>query len=706
LVGNLLHVDDLPDDLRARILDHGEGNPFYVEEILRSLIDGSVVVPDDASDRWRATRDVDDIPIPDTLHGVLSARIDRLPGEAKRVLQLASVVGRIFTYPVLAAIVEGCSPLPLGRGVGGEGERALDTHLLPHLVVLERAQLIRARARLPEREYAFKHVLTEEAAYSSLLRRERRAVHGQVAEALERLYPERVEEQLGLLAHHWEGAGERDRAVACLRRAGERATAQYANEEAVSYFSRALALIPAAEMAERYSLLLAREGVHDLCGNREAQQRDLAALEAIIATLDNDQRSAEVALRQANYALLVEHNHAAVVAAARRAIRHARLAGDAASEAEGYLLQGKTYHGRRQGPETSREPMLSQALELARKARCGALEADCLRELGLWSSTQGDSAATLSYYEQSLHVYQEIGDRVGMGRALNTIGLVYREMNNFAAARQYCEQGLQLCRETGNRRDEAYALHHLGTACFWQHDYGAARTYLERSLPIFRDVRENYESSALGWLGWLSDSLGDYVQAQAYCEQALDMNPQSPVNWNGLGMVYHHLGENEAARERFQRALGLVQSRDYRTLQAWTLTFLGHALAGLGRLDEAADAYRQALSLRREMDSQTYTMESLAGLARVALAQEEAGDALNHVKEILVYLETHPGLEGTIEPIRVYLTCYQVLRANEDPRAEEVLERGHHLLQEIARKIDDEALRRSYLENVTAHRAH
>jgi tetratricopeptide (TPR) repeat protein len=130
----------------------------------------------------------------------------------------------------------------------------------------------------------------------------------------------------------------------------------------------------------------------------------------------------------------------------------------------------------------------------------------------------------------------------------------------------------------------------------------------------------------------------------------------------------------------------------------------GRALAGQSRLDEAADAYRQALSLRREMDAQGKAMESLAGLARVSLATGDARQAQAATEEILAYVEIDPWIESAVEPIWVYLACYRVLRANADPRAEQVLERGHHLLQETALKIDDEALRRSYLENVPANR--
>jgi ABC-type oligopeptide transport system substrate-binding subunit/class 3 adenylate cyclase len=230
LVSNLLPMGNLPRGLRRRILGRAEGNPFYVEEIIRSLMDSGAIVWDASAGRWRAIRDVDDIAIPGTLHGVLMARVDRLQEEAKRVLQLAAVVGRIFLYRVLAAIAQ-------------EERRPDDPELWDHLLTLQQEEMIRERARIPELEYIFKHHLTQEVAYNSLLKRERRAFHRQVAKTLERLFPDRIEEQIGLLAHHWERAEEPEKAAEYLSRAGDQARLAYAHEEAIDYYRRALAFL-------------------------------------------------------------------------------------------------------------------------------------------------------------------------------------------------------------------------------------------------------------------------------------------------------------------------------------------------------------------------------------------------------------------------------------------------------------------------------
>jgi len=263
LVANLLEIEDLPQVLRQRILGRAEGNPFYVEEVIRWLIDRGAVVRDDTTGTWRATREVAEIPIPDTVQGVLMARIDRLQEDTKRVLQMAAVIGRIFLYRVLAAIAK------------------QERHLDEQLRTLQYQETIRERARLPELEYMFKHELTREAAYNGLLKKERRTLHRQVAEALERLFPERVEEQLGLLAYHWEQARDAQKAVHYLQRAGDAARLMYAHEEAINYYQRALALLKEQEehgQAARtwMKLGLTHHNALDFAGSRHAYEQGFA----------------------------------------------------------------------------------------------------------------------------------------------------------------------------------------------------------------------------------------------------------------------------------------------------------------------------------------------------------------------------------------------------------------------------------------------
>lgn len=223
LIENLLQVRELPDVIRQLVLARSEGNPFYLEEIVHSLIEQGAIARSDGG--WTATAVMENVSIPETLQEVLLARIDRLEERVRRTLQLASVIGRSFLFRLLQAIAE--------------AERDLDQHL----ALLQRVDLVREKARRPELEYIFKHSLTQEAAYNSLLLERRKEFHRKVGAALESLYADRKEEYYGLLAHHFDAAGEHDKAVDYLILAGDKARLEDAHEEAIDHYRRALELL-------------------------------------------------------------------------------------------------------------------------------------------------------------------------------------------------------------------------------------------------------------------------------------------------------------------------------------------------------------------------------------------------------------------------------------------------------------------------------
>jgi ABC-type oligopeptide transport system substrate-binding subunit/class 3 adenylate cyclase/tetratricopeptide (TPR) repeat protein len=223
LVNHLLEVAHLPDGTRRLILERSEGNPFYLEEIIRSLIEQGALVHEGSA--WRATAEIANVEIPATLQGVLLARIDRLQEDVRRTLQLASVIGKSFMFRLLEAIAA--------------AERQLDEHLS----LLQRADLVREKTRRPELEYIFKHSLTQEAAYNSLLIERRKEFHQKVGEALEQLFADRAEEFYGLLAHHFDAAGNQAKAIDYLIKAGDKSRLEDAHEEAIRFYQRAIELL-------------------------------------------------------------------------------------------------------------------------------------------------------------------------------------------------------------------------------------------------------------------------------------------------------------------------------------------------------------------------------------------------------------------------------------------------------------------------------
>jgi ABC-type oligopeptide transport system substrate-binding subunit/class 3 adenylate cyclase len=241
LIDNLLAIADLPGSVRGLILEHSEGNPFYLEEVIRSLIDQGFILHEEG--RWKATRDLTDISIPTTLEGVLLARIDRLQEDVRRTLQMASVIGRSFLYRLLEAIA------------------AAEQQLDDHLAQLQRVDLVREKTVTPELEYMFKHSLTQEAAYNSLLLEKRREFHRKVGEALESLFSDRKEQYLGLLAHHFEAAGDFEKAVGYLTQAGDRARLTDEHSEAVGFYQRAVKLLQEQDEEDRLAQVWLKLGL-------------------------------------------------------------------------------------------------------------------------------------------------------------------------------------------------------------------------------------------------------------------------------------------------------------------------------------------------------------------------------------------------------------------------------------------------------------
>jgi ABC-type oligopeptide transport system substrate-binding subunit/class 3 adenylate cyclase len=223
LVNHLLGSEALPEEIMEPILTRAEGNPFYLEEVVRHMIEEGMITQDERG--WHLKEAMSEIGIPDTLQGILLARIDRLEEDVRHTLQMASVIGKSFLYRILEAI--------------SEAERELDAHLSQ----LQRLDLVREKTRIPELEYIFKQTLTQEAAYNSLLHNRRKEFHRKVGEVLEELFPERVDDYLGLLAYHFEAAEAHEKAVDYLIKAGDKARLAYAHDEAISYYNKAKALL-------------------------------------------------------------------------------------------------------------------------------------------------------------------------------------------------------------------------------------------------------------------------------------------------------------------------------------------------------------------------------------------------------------------------------------------------------------------------------
>jgi class 3 adenylate cyclase/tetratricopeptide (TPR) repeat protein len=735
-------VQPLPVGLRDLVVNTAEGNPFYIEELIKMLIEDGVIVK--GQERWIVEQDhLGQLRIPTTLVGVLQARLDSLKPEQRTYLQCGAVIGRLFwdkAVDKLRAAGEDENSLP-----PLEASQILDTLRSREMIYRQDQSTFQDMA-----EYLFKHALLRDVTYSSLLKRQRRVYHGLAASWLEEVTgrKQRSGEFSMLIAEHYEAAGQPEQAAQWYLSAGRTAAARFANQEALRALSKALELAPQPDAGWKFTVLLELDKVYDLLGNRTDQIPNLAALEAAAEQSGDSTLMATAALRQAKFAFQT--------AAYPAAIEHAQRAEELAQQSDNKELAARSSLSQaetliRQGEFSQAGLHARRALTLAGEQGITGIEAEGYRSLGLVAFFKGDFPLARSNFTQALELFQQAGDRRGEGMAINNLGGATFDMGEYNEARNYYSRSLELCRSIGDRTGEGRALNNLGIVAVTQADFSQAEVYYQQGLEIIREIgHRSHESSALDNLGILALYRYQYSLAEKYLLQSLALSQQigdrvSERNaMTNLTRLYLTVGEYEAAWDFFQavknttqdisdmqgycifqinlsqylfltgdlqaalhtsqETLRLATENDLRSEQAWAENLLAADLYGLKRISEALPHYQQAYQIHQELDEFNEAIGALAGLARTQLVLGDQDEAHKNVETILAHFEAR-GVEGLEAPEQIFLDCYQVLAAVQDPRAGDLLKRAYHFIQEVSSKIESTSMRSSYLERVPANRA-
>jgi tetratricopeptide (TPR) repeat protein len=661
LVQHALGLEQPPPRFTARLFAETEGNPFFLTETLRALMDEGLLYRDELgewSTPWdESTEDYAEMPLPDSVTHSIECRLDLLPAPLRGALDLAAVIGRGV-------------PFALWQQAGDWGEEEL---LSIGDELCRRGLLLFAHPEMAAgADYVFAHDQIRRVTYEQLAGPRRRLYHARVAERLTRAAEEiGTSAEPGALAYHWTAAQVWDKAADCHQQAGDRAQGVYANAKAVTHYTQALQAMErlpgSPDPVRALELRLARESVLALQGERASQASDLAAAQALAEQLD-DAQLARVTLRQARYCTDIS-DYPGAQHHLERVLAWARAASDRRSEATGLGLLGHVHL--RLGDGTRARGYGEKALAIYRSMSDRQREAQSLGACGISCYVAGDLPAAQQYVEQALSLCQTLGDRRGEGLSLYRLGRFSRDLGDLAIARDYLMQALTTARLMGDRQLEAYYQLELGNLYYALGDYAQARETLGSAARTFGQISEpRGEGSSLMDLGLVYLAQGEFEQARSHCEQGLD----------------------------------LLSSVGDRWTEAASLSYLGQVLEGQGDLEAASKVFKQALTINQEADQPARTMRDLAGLARIALAQGRMADARERVQEILSWISVH-GIAGIDYPLIVYLTVYRVLaQAGETKSAQEILDEAYTLLMERAGKLGDEDLRRSFLENVLEHR--
>jgi tetratricopeptide (TPR) repeat protein len=554
LLETLLGLDPGLDPLKAMLVARTDGNPLFLEESVRVLLETQALLGEPGA--RRLAKPLETIQVPGSVQAVLAARIDRLTAEAKHVLQSASVIGKDVPYPVLEAIAD----LPDAALRGGLGQ-------------LQAGELLYEASVFPEVEYTFKHALTHEVAYGSLLHETRRALHARIVGVIEGLYPGRLSEHVERLAHHALRGGLRDKAVAYLRQAGAKAAARSAHRGAVAFFEQALEILEADGPREA-TLGTAIDLVFDLraslapLGEFTRTLAHLRRAETRAETLGDRRRLGWVSayLTQSYYTL---GEQAAAIRSAERALEVGSELGDAPIQIVATFGLGQARHVL--GDYALARRHLSRAV--------AAVEGELSRER--WGMAGLVSVAA----------------RIWLAASLADVG-------EFAEALRCAREGLALAEAAGHPWSTAGSYMTVGFIQLSQGHPGEAAPVLDRGIAFSREM------DLTAWLPMLLCARG---MADARSGRVAD----------GLRLLEEGIRHADALRILSRHAL--------------RLTWLAEAYLLAGRVAEAVTAARDAHRLAAEHEEKGYAAGALRMLGETASCAGggEAESAARHYAEAL-----------------------------------------------------------------------
>lgn len=548
LLDHLLAVLTLPAELRAEILYRAAGNPFYLEEILRMLLDRGVLRREAGRLTLVPGADLTDLGVPETLKGLILARFDRLEPAEREFLQVAAAVGRSFDLALVQAVL---SP--------GDSQRV--GSVLPGLV--EREFVLPAQG-LHGSEYQFQHILVSDAIYSTLLSRNRADLHGRIGAAIEVLYGDHQEEYLELLARHYSWSSNAERALHYLILAGRKAARSFLNRQAQQYYEEALALMPKAVHTPDQELEL-HNGSGDVlvflgeyASAREHFETALELTNALplgqqVQARSNLQRKIGTTFeRQGDYdrALVCMNQSLGTLTAvsSRYPVERARVLNEI----------GFIYMRRAQLDEA--EQYLQRALWSVEPSTQPGVVASIYNRLGGVYFIKEDLKTASEYARRSLALRQETGDLSGVARMYNNLAMLEWRQGNWDEAVEIFTNAGKLHAELHDVEGEAEVHTNLGLLLTEKGDLDEARRLLEAALRTGQQIGHAF-------LGALAN------QALSYCALA--------------GQQWQESLEYAARGEQVFREMGFAENL------IDVLLVSGLASIGLGQLDDAYTAYQQ-----------------------------------------------------------------------------------------------------------------
>ncbi len=637
LARNALVCPDLSGQLCTRLVAKAEGNPFFIEEVLLHLTELGALERTNGSFALKRPLSTDDVP--DTVEEVIRARMDRLETPARETLQVAAVIGREFASRLLARISE------LGQDVRGE------------LDALQAVELILRKGYFPELEYMFKHALTCDVAYQSLLSQRRRALHRLIAAAVEELYADRLSEQYGTLAHHWHEGQDWEKALHYLPLAAAQAAARYANQDALDYYDRAL------EVCDRLGTVPGevRRSLHSQKALLQWVIADMAGASASYRTVlelareDGDRAAEGEAMAQMGHSLLWGHVFDEAEEAAIGALAIADELQDDAVRAGAFATLGdlKLLCGDAVGGQE----VTAEAVHWSQVSGRDDWLAFSAGFMNLGHNWQGEFETALQGYDAiitgsvaAVSVLSNLSNH--WQRTLPLAG-----MGRYTEAAAACHAIIARCLRLGDIFFLTRGWNTLGWIHNDLYDWERGSDYNRRCLRLAEEKLPDAEIMSNAQLNLGDAALGvwDYAAAEALIQPIYDALPEYHewMKWRYSQHCFHSLGEVRLAQGQYERALeladaclALAESTRSRKNIVKARRLRGQLFAVEGAPEEAEAEFHAALEIARPLGNPPQLWKTFHALGDLHAQRGKQSNARAAFAEALAVIEqTAAGLD-------------------------------------------------------------
>jgi class 3 adenylate cyclase/tetratricopeptide (TPR) repeat protein len=576
MAGQVLGTSQFPAELKAALLDKAEGVPLFVEEVAKTLLDLGVLRRENGG--LRMVKGMGEVSVPETIHDIIMARLDRLGDDGKRTVQLASVIGRQFLQRLLERIA----------GLSGRLEG-----LLQELKALE---IIYEQGLLPEPAYIFKHAVIQDVAYNSLLKERRRELHRAVGGAIEELYPDRLADHYQELAHHFVNGEDWPKAFEYLMRTADRAKDAFANQTALDSYAKAL------EVASRISPPPAPRRIMEIHQRRGQVWRLMSRPPDSVAELD-------------------------------RMLAMAREAGDRFAEAGALVdlsLSHWLFFSSEHAPLT--KSYAEEALRIGREIGDEEVVAKSLSYLGLVHQVEGDLVGGDEKLQESLRISEARGFKDAIAQNLTWLGAHAQWRGEFHKAIPLCRRAEETAQENHDGFSELIALAFRCLSLIGLGEYGQGLAVINEGLTKARDRESTWVIGRLtNSLGWLYQELGDFRRATELNRESQELGHRIK-NQNvevsaviNVAYDHFHLGESDKALAVLEESLVRVEKSAFGAHRwRWAMhlaTYLSEALLALGRPEQALVQADRALDGARATGSLKYVGKAHLLRGRIALAE-------------------------------------------------------------------------------------